>query len=88
MLVHLGWTRNVETARHYLALEGVVREQAARLSRQDLLGIVPGGEPEPYPEVVMALIERLRGALPDLTLCPRSNALLSPSRLGSRIAVA
>lgn len=68
MLVRLGWTRNVDSAHHYLALEAVVRAQAARLSGQDLLGIVPGADPEPYPADVMALIERLRPALPDLTL--------------------
>ncbi len=68
MLVRLGWTRNVDSRGHFLSLEPVVREQAARLSGQDLLGIVPGASPEPYPEDIMALIERLRGVLPDLTL--------------------
>lgn len=68
MVVRLGLSRTWESGPHYEALGDVVLEHARELVGLDVLGIVPPPDTEPMPEGLVALIARLRPALPDLTV--------------------
>ncbi|MEZ4403801.1 MAG: hypothetical protein R3B06_27510 [Kofleriaceae bacterium] len=66
--LRLGLSRTFESAPHYQALAAMVIEQAATLVGQDVLGIVTGADREPMPAELVAIIDRLRPHLPDLTI--------------------
>lgn len=68
MVVRLGLSRTWESGPHYEAMGDVVLEHARELVGLDVLGIVPPPDTEPMPEGLVALIGRLRPALPDLTV--------------------
>ncbi|MEO6951620.1 MAG: hypothetical protein ABI321_07395 [Polyangia bacterium] len=68
VLVRLGFSRTFESEPHYRALAEVVLEHAPSLVGLDVLGIVTGNDPEPMPAPLVAILERLRPALPDLTI--------------------
>ena len=68
VLVRLGFSRTFESEPHYRALAEVVLEHAKGLVGLDVLGIVTGADPEPMPAPLVAILERLRPALPDLTI--------------------
>ena len=68
VLVRLGLSRTFESELHYRALAEVVLEHAPALVGLDVLGIVTGSEPEPLPAPLVMILERLRPALPDLTI--------------------
>jgi adenosine deaminase len=68
MVVRLGLSRTFESEPHYRALADMVVEHAPRLVGLDVLGIVPPPDAEPMPEGLVAVLERLRPHLPDLTI--------------------
>jgi len=68
MLVRLGLSRTFESEPHYRALARVVAEHAAGLVGLDVLGIVTGADTEPLPAPLLAILDELRPALPDLTI--------------------
>lgn len=68
MVVRLGLSRTWESGPHYEAMGDVVLEHAKQLVGLDVLGIVPPPDTEPMPPGLVALIHRLRPALPDLTI--------------------
>lgn len=68
LLVRLGLSRTWESGPHYEALADVAIEHARDLVGLDVLGIVPPPDTEPMPEGMVAVIERLRPHLPDLTI--------------------
>ncbi|MCA2982041.1 MAG: hypothetical protein INH41_01980 [Myxococcaceae bacterium] len=68
MVVRLGLSRTFESEPHYRAMADVAVEHAADLVGLDVLGIVPPPDPEPLPRGLLAILERLRRHLPDLTI--------------------
>ena len=68
VLVRLGFSRTFESEPHYRARAEVVLEHAPALVGLDVLGIVTGADPEPMPAPLVAILDRLRPALPDLTI--------------------
>lgn len=71
MLLRVGWTRTYDAARddaHFRAVARVVKEHAALLVGQDLLGIPPVAPFEPLPAGLLRIIDGLRSELPDLTV--------------------
>lgn len=68
LLVRLGLSRTWESDAHAQALADVVVEHAPALVGLDVLGIVPPPDTEPLPVGMLAVIERLRPHLPDLTI--------------------
>lgn len=68
MLVRLGLSRTFESEPHYAALGDMITEHAGALVGLDVLGVVQGPDTEPLPGALVALVERLRRHLPDLTI--------------------
>jgi adenosine deaminase len=68
MLVRLGLSRTFESAAHYEALADVLPEHRDALCGLDVLGIVTGEDREPMPPALRAILERLRPAIPDLSI--------------------
>ncbi|MEO8703852.1 MAG: hypothetical protein ABI867_27625 [Kofleriaceae bacterium] len=68
MLLRIGLSRTFESVPHYQALVAIIAEHAGSLVGQDVLGIVPTGDPEPLPAELVAIIDELRRVLPDLTI--------------------
>lgn len=68
LLLRLGLSRTFESEPHYQALASVVAEHAAGLCGLDVLGILSGPDKEPLQPGLVAIIERLRPVLPDLTI--------------------
>ncbi len=68
VLLRLGLSRTFESAPHYDALAAMVREHARALVGLDVLGIVSGDDREPLPAALIAILDRLRPDLPDLTI--------------------
>ena len=66
--IRLGLSRTFESAAHYAALGDAVREHARGLCGLDILGIVSGPDAEPLQPELVAIVERLRRDLPDLTV--------------------
>ncbi|MCU0696498.1 MAG: hypothetical protein MUC96_08220 [Myxococcaceae bacterium] len=68
MVVRLGLSRTFESEPHYRALADLVVEHAPALVGLDVLGIVAPPDTEPLPAGLLAILERLRKHLPDLTI--------------------
>ncbi len=68
MHVRLGYSRTFESEAHYRALSPLIRARAKALSGLDVLGIVPGGDREPMPEALRAIIDEVRADVGDLTV--------------------
>lgn len=68
MLLRLGLSRTFESEPHYRALGEVVAEHASSLVGLDVLGILPPPDTEPLPAALVAILDRLRRDLPDLTI--------------------
>jgi len=68
LLVRLGLSRTFESEPHYRALAAVIRDHASALVGLDVLGIVTGADTEPLPPALVAILDDLRPALPDLTI--------------------
>jgi adenosine deaminase len=68
MLLRLGLSRTFESEPHYAALGEMVKEHAASLVGVDVLGIVTGADPEPFPEGLLRVLASLRRDLSDLTI--------------------
>jgi adenosine deaminase len=68
MRLRLGLSRTFESEPHYRALADMVVDHAAALVGLDVLGIVAGPDTEPLPPALVAILERLRVHLPDLTI--------------------
>jgi adenosine deaminase len=68
MRLRLGLSRTFESEPHYRALADMVVDHAAALVGLDVLGIVAGPDTEPLPPALVAILERLRAHLPDLTI--------------------
>jgi hypothetical protein len=68
MVVRLGLSRTFESEPHYRAMADMVVEHAPALVGLDVLGIVPPPDPEPMPKGLVAVLERLRRHVPDLTI--------------------
>jgi len=68
MLLRLGLSRTFESEPHYRALAAIVVEHARALVGLDVLGILPPPDTEPLPAALLAILEDLRRALPDLTI--------------------
>ncbi len=66
--IRLGLSRTFESAAHYEALADAVRAHASALCGLDILGIVTGPDAEPLQPGLLAIVERLRRDLPDLTV--------------------
>jgi adenosine deaminase len=68
MRLRLGLSRTFESEPHYRALADMVVDHARALVGLDVLGIVVGPDTEPLPPALVAILERLRVHLPDLTI--------------------
>jgi hypothetical protein len=68
MLLRLGLSRTFESEPHYRALGAIVVEHARSLVGLDVLGILPPPDTEPMPAAMLAILEDMRQALPDLTI--------------------
>jgi adenosine deaminase len=68
MHVRLGYSRTFESEAHYRALSPLIRSRAKALSGLDVLGIVPGGDREPMPVALRAIIDEVRADVGDLTV--------------------
>lgn len=68
LLVRIGLSRTFESEPHYAAMADMMVEHAAHLCGLDVLGILLTGDKEPLQPGLVAVIERLRPALPDLTI--------------------
>ena len=66
--IRLGLSRTFESAAHYAAMGDALREHAGALCGLDILGIVTGPDAEPLQPELLAIVERLRRDLPDLTV--------------------
>jgi hypothetical protein len=68
MHVRLGYSRTFESEVHYRAMSPLIRARAKALSGLDVLGIVPGGDREPMPDALRAIIDEVREDVGDLTV--------------------
>jgi hypothetical protein len=68
IVLRLGLSRTFESEAHYRALAAMVVEHAPALVGLDVLGIVTGPDREPMPAALVAILDGLRGHLPDLTI--------------------
>lgn len=68
ILLRLGLSRTFESEPHYRALGAMAVEHAGALVGLDVLGIVPTGDLEPLQPGLVAILEEMRRALPDLTI--------------------
>lgn len=68
MLLRLGLSRTFESEPHYRALAAIVVEHARSLVGLDVLGILPPPDTEPLPGPMLAILDEMRRALPDLTI--------------------
>jgi hypothetical protein len=68
MLLRLGLSRTFESEPHYRALGSMAVEHASALVGLDVLGILPPPDTEPLPAALVAILEDMRRALPDLTI--------------------
>ena len=68
MLLRLGLSRTFESEPHYRALGAMVVEHASSLVGLDVLGILPPPDTEPLPDALVAILQDMRRALPDLTI--------------------
>ncbi len=68
MVLRLGFSRTFESEAHYAAMAEVAAEHARELVGLDILGIVGGEDREPLPEALVAIVQKLRKVLPDLTV--------------------
>jgi hypothetical protein len=68
ILLRLGLSRTFESEPHYAALGAMAVEHAPALVGLDVLGIMPAADPEPLQPGLVAILEDMRRALPDLTI--------------------
>lgn len=68
LLVRLGLSRTFESEAHYRALADMVAEHANALCGLDVLGILATHDKEPLQPELVAILDRLRPVLPDLTI--------------------
>jgi len=68
ILLGLGLSRTFESADHYRALGAMAVEHARDLVGLDVLGILPPPDTEPMPAALVAILQDMRRALPDLTI--------------------
>lgn len=68
LLLRLGLSRTFESEPHYFAMADVVAEHRTDLCGLDVLGILTSGDKEPLQPGLVAVIDKLRPALPDLTI--------------------
>jgi Adenosine deaminase len=68
ILLRLGLSRTFESEPHYRALGVMAVEHASSLVGLDVLGILPTGDPEPLQPGLVAVLDDMRRALPDLTI--------------------
>lgn len=68
LLVRIGLSRTFESEAHYRAMGDMMVEHAEHLCGLDVLGILMTGDKEPLEAGLVAVIERLRPVLPDLTI--------------------
>ena len=67
-LLRIGLSRTFESAPHYRALGEVLADHASALCGLDVLGILMSGDKEPLQPELVAIMQRLRPLLPDLTI--------------------
>lgn len=68
LLLRIGLSRTFESATHYQAMGDMMVEHASALCGLDVLGILMTGDKEPLQPGLVAVIDRLRPFLPDLTI--------------------